>query len=163
MQTVGSRCEIDARFEHQNAAKQTERRAGKIQEKRLKPVDLSRFSLSKGYKKDILAVLADRVEPSHETKQLQKTRRTTPVTKLFYGERKLDEGVQIAPFFCFRFAFLTFLIFLSSLSLETVYSQTRINTGFYNKKTPLISNLRVQISMVFLGISAVGFEPSFIR
>ena len=37
LQTVGSRCEIDARFEHQNAAKQTERPAGKIQEKRLNP------------------------------------------------------------------------------------------------------------------------------
>ena len=46
LQTVGSRCEIDARFEHQNAAKQTERRAGKIQEKRLKPAWLSRFSLA---------------------------------------------------------------------------------------------------------------------
>ena len=28
---VGSRCEIDARFEHQNAVKQTVHRAGKIQ------------------------------------------------------------------------------------------------------------------------------------
>ena len=33
LQTVGSRCEMDARFEHQNGVKQTVRRAVKIQEK----------------------------------------------------------------------------------------------------------------------------------
>lgn len=46
LQTVGSRCEMDARFEHQNGVKQTVRRAVKIQEKRLKPAWLSRFSLA---------------------------------------------------------------------------------------------------------------------
>jgi hypothetical protein len=46
LQTVGSRCEIDARFERQNAVKQTVRRTKKIQEKRLKPAWLSRFSLA---------------------------------------------------------------------------------------------------------------------
>ena len=35
--------------------------------------------VSKDYKKDILAILADGVELLHETRQLQKIRRTTPV------------------------------------------------------------------------------------
>ena len=35
--------------------------------------------LSKDYKKDIFSILADGVEPSHETRQLQRTGRTTPV------------------------------------------------------------------------------------
>ena len=35
--------------------------------------------LSKDYEKDIFLILADGVEPSHETRQLQRIRRTTPV------------------------------------------------------------------------------------
>ena len=43
---IGSRCEINAQIEHQNAGKHTNVPAGKIQEKRLKPAWLSRFSLA---------------------------------------------------------------------------------------------------------------------
>jgi hypothetical protein len=35
--------------------------------------------VSKDYKKDIFSILAVGVEPSHETRQLQRTRQTTPV------------------------------------------------------------------------------------
>ncbi len=35
--------------------------------------------LSKDYKKDIFSILADGAEPSHETGQPQRIRRTTPV------------------------------------------------------------------------------------
>ena len=39
--------------------------------------------VSKDYKKDIFSILADGVEPSHETRHLQRTRWTTPVNGIW--------------------------------------------------------------------------------
>lgn len=48
-----------------------------------------RAYLPKDYKKDILAILADGVEPSHRTRQRQTTRRTMSVTKNLLRRKKI--------------------------------------------------------------------------
>ena len=59
--------------------------------------------MSKDYKKDIFSILADGVELFHWTTAKDKTGNTNK--QHFEEYLKLNEGVQIAPFFRFRFPF----------------------------------------------------------
>ena len=56
----------------------------------------------------------------------------------FVSEMKLDRRIQIVKFFRFRFLFYTFLIFPSSLKVQTNSPQPFITTAFITK-TPLTS------------------------
>lgn len=60
------------------------------------------FEMSKPHEKDIFVIWDGGVELLYETRQLQRTRRTTPVIKYFGEYPKLDDGVQIAKFFMFH-------------------------------------------------------------
>lgn len=105
-------------------------------------------ALSKDYKKDIFSILAVRVEPSHETRQLQRTRRTTPLTRHFGRQKEIRRGGQIVKLFRCSLLFYTFLIFLSSLNLKTDSTKPH-KYMVYNKNTIGVQTLRVQIPMAF--------------
>ncbi len=109
--------------------------------KALKPLqikDFQGFLMSNRDEKDTFAFLAESFELSHFTRQF-KSKYCFFLS--FRGNTRyfnLDTWVQIVKFFRFQSLFYAFLIFLSSLKVQSNDPQLRIATGFITK-TPLKS------------------------